>query len=158
MGNRYNNKTQTLLRPKVCKGPPPPPPPETPVVTTDCCPLGIAQTLTFAIITAQCPALVGLSCLMTNPGPSGGTWSGVLHGPPGTNDIDVRLACTDGAWQLSNNASTSPGTAAWLNDPASTTSDMCSPFVANFSLRMQRGWVPNSCLGSARNFTARISG
>lgn len=157
MGNRFNNHTQTQLRPPVCRpGPPPPPPPG---VATSCC-VGTLVPLTVTMTTSgsTCAALNGINVTLTNLTPPGPKWSGSFH--PAWSPLDtisIEFECVQ----------TSPGVWKWRLrwiDWCSTPVDRfanaggtCSPLSQVFAMRNQLCAQPPTCGGGAqRNFTATV--
>jgi len=158
MGNKFNKKTQIILRPKVCTSPPPVIHPN-PKLITPCCPAGVGNSVLMRITTAGCPAMVGLNCFLVNTTGPLGYWIGQTAWPTIAPAVTWRLSCQQ----------QSPGVYNWLIEwippPISggsafaSAGGSCSPVNQNFSCRMQTGDLPSSCSGSAaRNFNVLVTG
>jgi hypothetical protein len=159
MGNKFSNRTGTLLRPKVCISPPPPPPPSPPpTVTTPCCPAtSLPLTLHGTITAAGCPAMLGLTVTLVSAGGVADPWNGDITIPTvGLRTFSMRCGNIGaGNEWIMNNPTVPPNT---FNLQTFSKSVACTPFVATFNLRMQLADLPASCSGSAaRNFTLVVT-
>ena len=100
MGNKFSNRTQVNLRPKVCKSPPPTPHPA-PTITTPCCTSGIPDTLRWTISNGlSCAAIAGQTGIAIWQAGSGG-WIGQINAPCQT--IPFVLKCVPGSpahWEM----------------------------------------------------------
>ena len=83
MSNKFSNKTQVNLRPKVCKSPPPPPhpePPPPPPTTVDVCSCAIKLTMSVTFFAANCAGLDGMIVQILYAGLTAGVykWEGTF--------------------------------------------------------------------------------
>lgn len=152
MGNKFSNKTQVNLRPKVCKSPPSTPHPDgPPPIPTFCCLNAISATVRFTFHDCQCATLNGFTGLMVSPGPATPSWQADVIWPGDTITSRFLFSCN----------AISPGVFRWqwisvfnVKGPSPQNCDfpyVCTPLNVNFHWRLNGSGVPATCATNQRN-------
>jgi len=159
MGNKFNKKTNVVMRPPVCKSPPPPPHPEPPSgIPTDCCAFPIPTNLTGISSGSTCPDLNGWNVALTGVGGAIPQWTGSYVIPWDPTPMDFKLTCEDAEgtgkdWYLRWTGRGNSGVV--IKCQAGT---VCLPFKCVFNLRIDIAYQSPACGGgAARNFIFTIS-
>ena len=151
MGNKFSNKTNIILRPKVCKSPPPPPTPEPPTdVVVTCCvnplPIDMQGKVSNSLF---CPGFTGQTFAMVYSSVTA-AWHGsvVILGKNFTFKTWCPLGGTTIAdWKLDIGGDCVVGSGGPPTGPNS-----CSPFKLRWQLAMNLGICPAICAGPARQW------
>jgi len=146
MGNKFSNRTGTLLRPKVCKSPPPPAHPTGPPnIPLPCCGQGIPQILKATLNNCQCTVLNGQTApfIYNNNTQNWTLTQYQINGTGSPTNFQLKIKCVGSTinleldWQSQSGHSGSETTA--VGTPT------CSPFSGTIRWSWNTHDTPSPC-------------